>query len=128
MPDEQDQYPSGQFADARSGSWAFPFIESLARAGITGGCGPGSICPEKKVTRAQFAVFVTRALHGANASPPAATGNVFLDVGAGDFAAAYIEALYRDGVTSGCGGGYFCPASAISRAQIAVFLVRAFDL
>ena len=34
---------------------------------------------------------------------------VFADVPAGSFAAAWIEALAAAGITSGCGGGNFCP-------------------
>jgi hypothetical protein len=32
------------------------------------------------------------------------------------------------GITSGCGGGRFCPNSPVSRGQMATFLVRALDL
>jgi S-layer family protein len=34
----------------------------LASAGITGGCGPGSYCPDAAVTRGQMAVFLATAL------------------------------------------------------------------
>ena len=33
--------------------------------------------------------------------------------------------MIRDGITSGCGGGNYCPSSSITRAQMAVFLLRA---
>jgi hypothetical protein len=36
-----------------------------------------------------------------------------------------IERTLHQGVTSGCGGGAYCPGSSTSRAQMAVFLVRA---
>jgi len=41
------------------------------------------------------------------------------------WAAGHIERLASEGVTAGCGGGRFCPEDDISRAQIAVFLVKA---
>jgi S-layer family protein len=46
----------------------FKFVEALARAGITGGCAPGSFCPDNPVTRGQMAVFLATALgmHFAN--------------------------------------------------------------
>jgi hypothetical protein len=53
---------------------------------------------------------------------------VFLDVGEGDFAANFIEQLYSDGITNGCGDGNFCPDQPVTRAQMAVLLVRAFSL
>jgi len=125
VPDEQDDYPLGRFADAPPGYWSFTFIEALARAGITAGCGGGNYCPEGPVTRAQMAVFLERGMNGSSFSPPAATGNVFLDVGAGDFAANFIEQLAADGITAGCGQNSFCPEGEVTRDQMAVFLLRA---
>lgn len=38
-----------------------------------------------------------------------------------------IHWLFYEGITAGCGGGKFCPTSAVTRVQMAMFLVRAFD-
>ena len=108
-----------------AGYWAFTFIEALARAGITAGCGGSNYCPTAPVTRAQMAVFLERGINGATFSPPAATGNFFLDVGAGDFAASFIERLASDGITAGCGNNNYCPDATVTRDQMAVFLLRA---
>jgi hypothetical protein len=40
----------------------FRFVEALAAAGITGGCGTGTYCPDAPVTRGQMAVFLATAL------------------------------------------------------------------
>ena len=40
----------------------FRFVEALAAAGVTGGCGAGSYCPDAAVTRGQMAVFLATAL------------------------------------------------------------------
>jgi len=48
--------------DVPSTSGFFRFVEALAAAGITGGCGPGSFCPNDPVTRGQMAVFLSTAL------------------------------------------------------------------
>ena len=40
----------------------FRFVEALAAAGISGGCAPGSFCPDQPVTRGQLAVFLSTAL------------------------------------------------------------------
>jgi hypothetical protein len=125
VSDEQDDYPLGRFADAPPGYWAFSFIEALARAGITAGCGGENYCPTGPVTRAQMAVFLERGMKGSGYSPPAATGTVFSDVSAGSFAASWIEQLAADGITAGCGNNNYCPASQITRDQMAVFLLRA---
>jgi len=44
------------------------------------------------------------------------------------WAAAWIEQLAVEGVTSGCGTGLFCPEAAVNRAQMAVFLVKTFAI
>ena len=113
------------FTDVPPDHWAYTYIESLAASGITAGCGDGKYCPSSSVNRDQMAVFLERGMRGAAYRPPAATGTIFGDVGAGDFAASYIEQLFRDGITAGCGSGNYCPAGQVTRDQMAVFLLRA---
>jgi hypothetical protein len=119
-----DVNPPGTFDDVPVDYWAFSFIEKLLVSGITSGCGGGNYCPENIVTRAQMAVFLERGIRGSDYSPPAATGNVFLDVAASDFAASFIEQLFADGITGGCGNNNYCPDAGVTRAQMAVFLLR----
>jgi hypothetical protein len=104
--------------------WADAPIEALWRAGITSGCTPTDFCPNQPVTRAQLAVFLLRARHGGGHAPPAARG-VFQDVPVWHWAAAWIEELAGDGMTVGCGGGSYCPDSLVTRAEMAVLLLRA---
>ena len=126
LADEVDAWPTGRFNDVDPAThFAFAFVETLERSGVTGGCGNGNYCPENPVTRAQMAVFLERGINGAGFQPPPAAGNVFLDVGANDFGAAFIEQLFADGITGGCGGNNYCPQDNITRAQMAVFLLRA---
>ena len=49
------------------------------------------------------------------------------DIGASPFYGDIVWA-YREGIISGCGIGRFCPNDALSREQMAAFLVRALDL
>ncbi len=116
------------FADVSADHWAAAWIEQLVVEGITAGCGDGNYCPEAEVTRAQMAVFLLRSKYGGSYTPPAATGTAFTDVPADYWAAAWIEQLVAEGITAGCGDGNYCPESAVTRAQMAVFLVRTFNL
>ena len=118
---------TGVFSDVPVGSFGASYIEQLAADGITSGCGGGKFCPSAAVTRAQMAVFLVKARHGAAFVPPTATG-MFPDVPVGSFGADYIEQLAADGVTSGCGGGNFCPGTVVKRDSMAVFLVKNFTL
>ena len=53
---------------------------------------------------------------------------MFNDVPVGSFADRWVEQLAAEGITSGCGNGNYCPNDPVTRAQMAVFLVRTFGL
>jgi predicted outer membrane repeat protein len=111
-----------------SASYA-PWVKQLAAEGITAGCGNGNFCPQQVVNRAQMAIFLLRAVHGATYSPPAVGATTgFSDVPLDATYAAWVKQLAAEGVTAGCGGGNFCPLQNVNRAQMATFLVRAFGL
>ncbi|KXK14012.1 MAG: hypothetical protein UZ14_CFX002001351 [Chloroflexi bacterium OLB14] len=73
-----------------------------------------------------MAVFLLRVMHSASYTPPN-HAPTFGD-SAGHWAEDWIEQLALEGITSGCGGGNYCPNSPATREQMAVFLVKAFSL
>jgi hypothetical protein len=113
------------FADVPPSYWAWHFIEGLQTAGIPTSCGtnPLRYCPDNPMTRGDMATFLLRAKEGGSYVPPACTTAVFTDVPCSDPLAPWINELVRRGVTAGCGGGNYCPNSAVTRDQMAVFLV-----
>src|SRR5215212_2977555 len=54
-------------------------------------------------------------------------GTIFADVGIDYWARTYIERLYAAGITGGCGTSplSYCPTLPVTRAQMAIFLLRA---
>ncbi|MEJ5224922.1 MAG: S-layer homology domain-containing protein [Anaerolineales bacterium] len=117
------------FGDVSTSYWAAAWIKQLAAEAITGGCGGGNYCPESPVTRAQMAVFLLRSKYGGAYTPPAVGGSTgFGDVSTSYWAAAWIKQLAAEGITGGCGGGNYCPESPVTRAQMAIFLIRTFNL
>ncbi len=110
--------------------WMEPWINALYDAGITTGCGASPLvyCPESPVTRAAMAVFLLRAKHGSAYTPPAAT-HTFSDmpVAGKEWMEPWVDQFYAEGLTTGCGVGppQFCPESPVTRAAMAVFLLRA---
>jgi hypothetical protein len=56
----------------------------------------------------------------------AATGTPFSDVD-GNFFEAEIASLAASGITSGCLVTSFCPGRAVTRGEMAAFLIRAID-
>ena len=119
---EQDSF----FGDVPLNHWAHDYVEKLVDSGITTGCASGMFCPEDAVTRAQMAVFLERGIQGIGFSPPTPTG-IFEDVLAGYWAAGWIEQFYQDGITTGCSNSplKYCPENAVSRAEMAILLLRA---
>jgi hypothetical protein len=117
------------FADVSFNDYNAFYIQGIFDDGLTAGCNtdPLIYCPNVPVTRAQMSVLVWKDQHGSTA-PPACTG-VFADVPCPDgFAVDYIEGLFNEGVTAGCGGGNFCPNTPITNAQMSVFLVNGFNV
>lgn len=109
------------------GHWARSWIEELYDQGLARGYPDGTYRPENPVTRAEMAVFMLRARHGAAYTPPRPDGGAFRDI-AGHWAEAWIEQLKEEGVVSGYSDGSYRPEQYLTRAQVAVFLLRAFDL
>lgn len=119
------------FADVPPENIFYPFIEELARRGITLGCGTDGqgnriFCPTETVTREQTSAFIIRSL-GTFEPPPPATQR-FADVPPTNFFYAFIEEMAVREITLGCGPGVYCPGSPATREQMAAFLVRAFQL
>jgi LasA protease len=115
------------FVDVPATYWAWNFIERLYSAGITNGCGTSPLiyCPNNTATRAEMAVFLLRSMHGSGYTPPAIGGSTgFSDVPITHWAAAWIKQLALEGITNGCGTGLYCPNATVTRAEMAVFLLR----
>jgi S-layer homology domain len=120
-------FPAGQrFLDVPFWNPFYAFIERMAVLGITGGCGGGNYCPTSPVTREQMAAFIIRAL--GEFDPPLPPTQRFADVPPTSPFYRFIERMAVLGITSGCGGGNYCPADPVTREQMSVFLSTAFGL
>jgi hypothetical protein len=76
-----------------------------------------------------MAVFLLKTKNGAGFTPPAiGDGSGFTDVPDNYWAAVWIKQLAADGITGGCGVGVYCPENPVTRAQMAVFIVKTFNL
>lgn len=95
-------------------------IKQTQLAGIFSGTN-GKFGPKDQLTRAQMAKILVLALNlkGQQKHP-------FSDISSGHWANDYISILYANGITLGTNGKYL-PDQAVTRAQYAVFLYRAFE-
>jgi len=118
---------TGIFGDVPCpGGFAVDWIEEFYNEGITAGCSadPLLYCPNDNITRSQMAVFLLATKEGPDYTPPDCTG-MFADVPCpSGFAVKWIEEVARREIYTGCGGGNFCPWSAVNRALMAQMVAR----
>ncbi len=112
------------FLDVPSAHGFHAFVVTLVSNGITAGVGGGLYGVDQGTKRQQMAVFLLKAKYGLCYVPPPCA-NVFPDVPCPSTFADWIEALAAEGITTGCGGGNFCPNNFVTRRQMAVFLLKA---
>lgn len=136
---EEFEYPRIPiFSDVGVSDWSWKYIQKAKEIGVTKGCvqdDPGTIweneakyCPKDVVTREQMAAMLLRAM---GVSAGSCSGGVFGDVNSlvtTEEFCGYIEELSRRGITKGCvqSPPMYCPKEGVTRAQMAVFLWRAF--
>ncbi len=129
------------FADVAPTNWSCGAVHYIASRQVTLGCGGGNFCPYTPVSRWQMALFLARAMTGADAFPVSGSipgmgsfncssggQSVFSDISPTDYACAAIHFLASQGVTTGCAPGQYCPSATVNRSQMAAFVSRAFGL
>lgn len=119
--------PTQYFTDVPNSYWASSWIDELYREGIVGGCGNNNYCPDNFVTRDAIAVFLLKTKYGGTYSPPP-SAQIFQDVLPSNWAFNWINKLYVEGITSGCGNNNYCPLISINRKDAATLLVKTFNL
>lgn len=116
------------FEDVNYFHWAQPWIERLYASGITGGAQPTRLCiaprslshaPRWPSSCFAASMVLRTPRHRLVAAPASPT-----DVPVSHPSAAWIKQLAAEGITSGCGGGNYCPNNPVSRTQMAFFLLR----
>ncbi|RIX59640.1 S-layer protein [Paenibacillus nanensis] len=102
--------------------WAKADIQRAAKMGWINGYEDGRFRPQDKVTRAQFATMLSRALaFDANADD----ANVFKDVEQiPAYARAHVSQAAAEGIVKGFEDNTFRPHRLISRSEIAVMVMR----
>ena len=104
------------------GHWAEEAIDWAFTAGVTNGCPTTGMltCPDMPVTRDEMALFLWRFRN----TPVATAASSFEDVAAGATYGPAVDWLAETGITLGCNFANYCPASDVTRAEMAVFLWR----
>ncbi|MBV6430003.1 MAG: hypothetical protein IANPNBLG_00106 [Bryobacteraceae bacterium] len=111
------------FSDVPSSHPFFDYIQLLNRQLPNAGCAPASFCPDAPATRSQMAVWIIQSLFGDSFT--FSTTPYFADVPPVRPHFRYIQKLRDLGITSGCTLSTYCPNDAVTRGQMAAFLMRA---
>lgn len=101
--------------------WSRSDVELMASKHIVKGVSDTAFNPDGKVTRAEFAAMVVRAL----GLPVAAEASTFTDVATDAWYAGSVRTAAKAGVVLGMGDGTFRPNDRITREQMAVMVTRA---
>jgi hypothetical protein len=100
-------------------------IDCIFGYGVSKGTTQETFAPSGTVTRWQMSLFLTRQLRVHGVVLPSAIDQGFVDVGGlGQETQDAIDQLAQLGITRGTGGGTFSPGEAVSRWEMALFLVR----
>ncbi|MFD2330334.1 alpha-amylase family glycosyl hydrolase [Cohnella sp. GCM10020058] len=111
------------FADVPTGHWAWTAVRSLAAKQIVNGTDASRYEPARGVTRAEFAAMLSRALGLAAPQQKAP----FADVASGAWYEDAVSAAAEAGIVSGRSASAFAPNEGITREEMAVMLMRAYD-
>jgi 2',3'-cyclic-nucleotide 2'-phosphodiesterase len=114
---------SKTFKDVPSTHWAFNFVNDLAAKQVVTGTTDTTFDPNGKVTRAQFATMLVKAL-----KLTAKKAVTFKDVPASSPYAPFIAAAYENGIIKGVSKDEFAPGKSISREEMAVMAKKALDI
>ena len=120
--DNNQSGDSPRFIDLGGYEWAKESINGLAEKGIVKGTSANTYSPGKNITRADFAILLTRAFGLTNAA-----GENFADVDAGAYYAKELAIAKAAGIVQGVGNNRFHPEGEISREDMMVMLARALD-
>ncbi|MBN1458314.1 MAG: S-layer homology domain-containing protein, partial [Armatimonadetes bacterium] len=117
------------FPDVPLEHWAFKYVEYAAGQDIVQGYADGSYQPAWEVSRGHMAVFVARAKGWVSVDDDMTTApELFPDVPAGYWCGTAVGACVDNGVVQGYDDGLYRPGTTVTRAQMAVYMARAFDL
>ncbi|WEK55043.1 MAG: Ig-like domain-containing protein [Candidatus Cohnella colombiensis] len=111
------------FTDVSTSHWANTALKVLAAKHIITGVTETEFKPNGNTTRAEFVAMLVRAL-GLKATHAT---NQFSDVKATAWYAQDIAAAYEVGLISGVSDTKFAPSAQITREQMAILMVRAYE-
>jgi len=103
--------------------WALNDVSLMTAAGIVNGRGDGLFAPSETITRAEFSAFLIRAFRLA----PLYYTEKFQDVNSWDWYSGVVETVSKYGIALGTSENVFSPNLPLTREQMVVMLMRAYN-
>lgn len=121
--------PEPTFPDVDTDHWTYRYVEYTVSHHVVSGYSDGNYHPDWELTRAQMAVYIARARGWVGLWDDMDTApDLFPDVPAGFWSGSAIEACVAHDVVVGYPDGLYRPTRSVTRAQMAVYIARAFQL
>ena len=115
-------YDSATFSDVGTAHWAFEYVEAMSALSLVNGRGGDVFDPDANMTRGEFVTVLGRLCRADIAGDADSVG--FADVDATMYYAPYINWAVSEGLINGFDDGLVHPNDRITRAQMAVLIVR----
>lgn len=113
-----------KFPDVSDSAWSKDAIYYLVERNVINGMPDGNFMPYGNLTRAQAAKIIATAI-GAKVDPNAKPS---YNDAKNSWAASFIAAMEKENIIKGREPGVFDPEGKVTRAEMAVMLVRAYNL
>lgn len=111
------------FTDVASTHWVYAALKSLSAKHVVTGVTDNLFSPGGTATRAEFTAMLARMLNLKSAG-----GELpFSDINSGNWYAESVAAAYQAGLVQGVTATAFSPDAEITREQMAVLLVKAYE-
>ncbi|MCD5323973.1 MULTISPECIES: S-layer homology domain-containing protein [Pontibacillus] len=118
--EDKEPVEEAMFEDVPKDHWAYEPIQALADQGVVKGVDENHFEPAREITRGEFTAILVRSLgFETDMEVP------FDDVG--DTFADEVAAAYQVGITDGISETKFAPHRSITRQEMAVMLVEAYE-
>ncbi|WP_256701832.1 Ig-like domain-containing protein [Paenibacillus sp. P3E] len=111
------------FIDVAPDHWVYTALKSLSAKHVVTGLTDSRFAPAQTTTRAEFTAMLVRALQLKDTGE----GLPFRDVPAGSWYTKSVAAAYAAGLIEGVTATAFAPDAEITREQMAVLLIKAYE-
>lgn len=112
------------FSDMK-GHWASEAVHDLASRLVVNGVSSARYEPSRSMTRAELAALMVRAF---GLKPDTGASSTFTDVKAADWYNDVVQTATAYGLMTGYSGNRFGPQDAMTREQVMVMLIRAYEM